>query len=59
MSGLYIDGQKQPRPEPFILGLRDLDILRLPQPLVFESVPLEDFVAAGGWVETVPMELEE
>ncbi len=50
-----VDGQKQPRPEPLTLSLRDLDILRLPQPWAVE-ITVDEFIRNGGWLETISME---
>lgn len=55
-----IDGQRPRRIPPQPLKLLDgqgVDLRLTPQPLVFERT-LEEFVEAGGWVNTVPMDLE-
>lgn len=56
----YVDGQKQPRPPAMKLDLLDgagVDLRLTPQPLVFEA-SLDEFIAAGGWIATIPAELE-
>jgi hypothetical protein len=55
-----VDGQRRPRdpalPIDFLDGI-GLDRRMAPQPEVFEHSSLAPFVEAGGWIDTVPMEL--
>lgn len=60
MSPFVVDGQKQPRPPPVRIELLDavgIERRMTPPPLVFELSGFDEFVAAGGWVATVPGEL--
>ena len=55
MTSFVIDGQRRPKPSAAPeLRLRDVDILRLPQPLTFEDVSIDEFLEAGGFLLTVP-----
>ncbi len=55
-----IDGQRQPRPPEVRIELLDsvgVDRRLTPPPLVFELSGFDEFVAAGGWPPTQPMDL--
>ena len=59
--GLYIDGQRRPKEPERKLDILDgpaIDLRLTPQPLVFEQSDFDEFVAAGGWVKTIPAGLE-
>jgi hypothetical protein len=56
----FIDGQRQdsaPEREIALLDSVGVDLRMTPLPMVFEHDTHEEFVAAGGWVATVPGEL--
>ncbi len=55
-----IDGQTQPRPPEIRIDILDgvgVDRRLTPPPLVFELSGFEEFVEAGGWPPTQPMDL--
>ena len=55
-----VDGQSKPRPPEVRIDLLDsvgVDRRLTPPPLVFELSGFDEFVAAGGWVHTQPVDL--
>jgi hypothetical protein len=55
-----VDGQRRPREPDTPIDLLDsvgLDRRMTEQPMVFELSGFDAFVAAGGWVDTIPADL--
>lgn len=56
-----VDGQPRPRLPEKRIDLLDgigIDLRLTPQPLVFEESSFEAFIEAGGWIKTIPADLE-